>query len=191
MSTLFSTINEEQNRSVQNSTLQSGFRPELVCVTAASGTPTVSNNSYSSVSVAGSTRASVRQSGSQVDFTCVVTLDLSQADPGFAATDELRIRVTPVSSSSSNSRRGLTPASSSFPLPVFTDVQIVDSTGTFAVAGQYGARLLHDGSLALVSTDLTAAPPSVAALVENDIAGSFGGPANSTLQISVRGSYSA
>lgn len=201
------------NRSVQTSVVESGFRPEMFTVAngsyvsnASYGSGVAAANSYSSIQIArGSTAiplaggalvsscegCNIRVEGNEVDFVCNVVLNAA-TDPAFG-TEEVRIKaMTPVT----GLRRNYTSfplASTKFPSPVFEDVQIVSKlnaavapdTNAAADDLKIKARLLHDGSLALVLDNQTT--PAVRGLQHNDFNAGFG--ANAVIFVTVRGRY--
>lgn len=196
--------------SVKGSICNSGYRPQLYTV---AGGSYVSNAVYSSGATEvnnyenetlrrnsnplARTTGSIRKHGKNVDFSVEVALNCDLANPGFGATEELRIRVLPLSTGDPfRYGRGLPISDPLYGLPLFTEVEVVDADtglvpGAFgALAGQLQARLLKGGDLALVSNDLGQGgiPATVTALNAGDIAGLFGGTIN-LLRISVRGSY--
>lgn len=184
------------NRLIETPQSNTGFRTQLVTVVNGSyaaspsfGSGAAVLNNYTTQTI--DARAAVSHKGSLVNFTAGVTLDLSLADPAFPATEELRLRVkAPLASNEpGNYAIGLPASDPLSPQPIFTDVEVVDSTGTFAVAGQYSARLLTDGTLALVTVDTTAAPHATATIDTANLAGSFGAAAGNTLRINIRGAY--
>lgn len=194
---------QSTDRGVQGAILQTGFRPSLYTVVAgsyaanhvySSGAELV--DSYDAVMVASpASRASVRKHDSDVEFDLKLTLDLSAADPAFPVGDELRVRVLPLSPSEPlRYFKALHPPSHDYRLPLFTSVEIVDpATGAsiVPVAGQLQVRLLYGGHLALVVSDLTAAPPTTDALTAGDLAALFGGAPGDELELTVRGHYRA
>ena len=198
-----------RSRGVEGSVTQGGFLSSLVTVGAgayASNPPTYGSSSpillnYNSVTATASSGASVRKSGDRVDFSLSVTLNADAAAP--VANEELRIRAinkldgTTLADAPCGRRStsGLPSVAAGSTLPLFTDVDIIDTaTGlppaALGVAGQFAARLLHNGDLALVSVDLTAAPQTQTALTSAEITAAFGGP-TAELRVSVRGSYRA
>ena len=197
----YSIDTQTTDRGVQGAVQQTGFRPSLYTVVTgsyaanhvySSGAAVVSN--YDSVMVdTPASKASVRKHDTDVEFDLKITLNLAAADPGFVSTDELRVRVLPLGTSEPlNYFKALHTPAHDYRLPLFTNVQIVDpATGAsiVPVAGQLQARLLYGGHLALVVADLTAAPPTTAALTAGDIAGLFGAAAGSELELTLRGYY--
>lgn len=197
----YSIDTQTTDRGVQGAVLQTGFRPSLY--TAAAGSYAANHvyssgaavaNSYDSVMVASpASKASIRKHDTDVEFDLKVTLDLSAADPAFPVGEEVRVRVLPRGTSEPlNYFKALHTPAHDYRLPLFTNVTIVDpATGAsiVPVAGQLQARLLYGGHLALVVADLTAAPPTTAALTAGDLAALFGAPAGTELELTVRGVY--
>ena len=193
-------------RKVVNSVSNTGFRTQLFTVAAGSysssgtyGSGVALLNEYSSVSIQDKSSAVIRQQDRDTDFHLKLTLDLSQADPAFPATEELRLRtLQPLNGDPAAYAKRLPLNSRNYNLPLFLDVEFIDpSTGApfvgfpaVAGVGQLQARLLHGGELAFVVTDYSAGPPpTVTALTAGDLAALFGAGAGTELLISVRGTY--
>lgn len=200
---------------VNLSTSNSGFRPSLNAYTGgayaanalhgAAQTLFPTTGNWNTVTLRGNTsslnpsRALVRKQGKQVDFMVQLTLDATAADPGIpvrgADADELRIAVAPVAANEPGSYNLGLPVAQQFSQPLFDSVEIIDNvTGNTPAAlaatviGSLQARLLVDGTLALVRQD-TVTGLVTSPLLNSDIAGIFGGAA--TITLTVRGSYRA
>lgn len=201
-----------QDRQVMNSIVQSGFRPQLFLVAAGSyasgpsyGSGAASTGNYDSqtppVTIRNSsssilqTRAHIRQQDNNINFDITLTLDATQANPfGGQNTDEVRIRVLPLSTGEST--RYNNPLKVNDPLyglPLFLNVEIVNQAGVdqlpSAVNTVLQARLLLGGELALVQQNQTAAPPTTAALTAAQLGARLGGVGGTELRIHVRGEY--
>lgn len=140
----------------------------------------------------------IRQNGKNVEFVCSVVLDGNPlTEPSFG-NEELRIRPQQVSF--------VRPARYMIPLPlsdrnldepVFDDVEIQDKSGVqiapdaTAGAGAWilQARLLRDGTLALVKKDVSIVGTQQTALLHSDINAGFS--ADNSINITIRGSYRA
>jgi hypothetical protein len=208
------TSTETFDRQVQSQPVESGFRPQLFTVVGGSyasnavyGSGATALNNYDTVTLRGDsngqlqTKASIRQSGSLVNFEIVISLDLTQADPQFPSSEELRIRTVPLTLGEPNRYLNtLPPPDDNFNQPSFDDVEIllVDSTGATVGAVPaaltsmltLSARFLYGGELALLGTVADAPNYFTNALTANALAGNFGAVAEPTrLRISVRGSY--
>ena len=205
-----STTSEVFDRKVANTVSHSGFRTQLFTVAGGSyassatyGSNATLLNEYSAVSVQDKSKATVRQQDRDVDYHLKLTLDISQADPGFPTDEELRLRtLQPLAMGESAAYLKRLPLNArAYGLPLFLDVEIIDpATGappagfpSIAGIGQLQARFLHGSELALVVSDITAGPPpTVTPLTAGDLAPLFGAGAaapGSELLISVRGTY--
>lgn len=201
------------NHSMQKSVVERGFRPEMFTVAngsyvsnAAYGSGAAAANSYSSIQIArGSTAiplvgtalvsssegCNIRVDGNEVEFVCNVVLNAA-VDPAFG-TEEVRIKARTPTLGVTRTYTSFPLASTKFPSPVFDDVQIVSKLNAAVapdtnVAGddlRIQARLLHDGSLALVLNNQTT--PAVRGLQHDDFNAGFG--ANAVIFVTVRGKY--
>lgn len=195
------------DRQVQKSVSHRGFRPQLFTVAAGSyasnhiyGSGAALVNDYDTEQLQTLSEASIRQHDRDVDYNIKLLLDLSLADPGFAAGEEVRVRTfQPLGTTEPGSYLKKLPVKDSrYRQPLFLDVEFVNpATGApfagfpvAAGAGQLQARLLISGELAFAVTDLTAGPPpTVTPLTAADLAPLFGAAAGTQMQISIRGTY--
>ena len=200
-------------RSVSNNISHGGFRPELFTVAGGSyasnlvyGSGAAMLSSYEPQTVRSMSRSDIRQQDNDVDFSFNVTLDMSLADPGFPATEELRLRtLQPLGASTPGAYLKKLPIkNTNHRQQLFLDVEIINATPGAAGAGfpfaafpvvagvgQFQARLLTNGELALVVYDpATVAASATTPLTAGDLpAALFGAAAGTVLQISIRGSY--
>lgn len=201
--------NTSIDRAVQNNIAHSGFRPQLFTVAAGSyasnqvyGSGAALVNDYNDEIIQAESRASIRQHDSNVLYNVKVILDLSQTDPAFGSTQEVRIRTLQPLTSTEPGRylTRLPKKDVNYRQPLFLDVEIINpATGapfagfpSVAGAGQLQARLMMNGDLALIVCDLTAGPPpTVTPITAADLAPLFGAGAGTQLEIAVRGTYRA
>lgn len=138
----------------------------------------------------------IRQHGNNIDFVCSVTLNANPlTDPDF---NDEEIRIRPRQPAFDRPPRYGIP----LPLPdrnlaepVFDDVEIQNKSGVQiapdASAGPgawlLGARLLKDGTLALIKRDTSVTGTQESALLHNDINAGF--VADNVISITIRGSY--
>lgn len=193
-----------------------GYRPELYTVVAgayasnavyAMGSPLV-HSYYTNQLAPGTTTVTLgaafvtskegcewEQIGSDVTVTCNVTLGTT-ANPGFGA-EELRIKPLRRNSVEPKSYlRGLPTPFSPTEVPILTleivnksGVQIVPDAGSPAGNYKLGARVLGNGTIALIVRDFNAAPPNAwRGITHDDIAANF--VADQVISFSVHGSYS-
>lgn len=194
------------SRGVQNDISHTGFRPQLYTVVGGSyasnsvyGSGAALVHDYNTEIIQSASRSSIRQHDTQVEYDIKIILDLHQADPAFD-TEEVRIRtLQPLIAGEPGcylTRLPIKPTN--YRQPLFLDVEIVNpATGkpfagfpATAGVGQLQARLLINGDMALVTTNLAAGPPpTVTPLTGNDFDVLFGAAAGTELEISVRGSY--
>lgn len=213
------TTTEVQDRFVEGRVTDQGFRPQLFTVPggtyAGSGSfgsnvaaeePAATNieavTDRSGVSPC-TTRGDIRVHGHDVDFEVQLSLDLTQTAPVVNASDELRIRSLPLSTSENSNYLNTLPPSDKkfFRQPLFEHVEIlaVDTTGASApvhVASLPGAdqtlqaRFLYGGELALVRIDTSAGTATDVPALWSDISGLFGATSQpQCLQITIRASY--
>lgn len=199
--------NTSIDRGVQNNIAHTGFRPQLFTVASGSyasnqvyGSGAALVNDYNTEIIQDASRAAIRQHDNNVEYNVKVVLDLSLANPGFVTGEEVRIRTLQPLASTEPGRylTRLPKKDVNYRQPLFLDVEIINpATGapfagfpSVAGAGQLQARLMMNGDLALVVTDLTAGPPpTVTPITAGDLAALFGAAAGTRLQIDVRGSY--
>ena len=140
----------------------------------------------------------IRQNGTEVDFVMVVYLDARKAAPVFG-NEELRFRPQQYPRNKPPNQYVPLPLSMrNKPSPTFEDVEITDKMGVQiapdATAGVgtwvLGARLLRDGTLVLIKSDLSLTGNQETALRSSDIDSTFGTP-NDVIKITVRGNYLA
>lgn len=137
----------------------------------------------------------IRQHDNEVDFICSVVLT-GTTDPAFGS-DELRIRPrTTTLADPARYRRGMPLAQHSAQI-VFDEVEIQNKAGTQiapdATAGGgtwlLQARLLKDGTIALVKSNVGIVGTQQTALKASEINAGF--VANNVINITVRGKYLA
>ncbi len=134
----------------------------------------------------------------EINFTCSVVLNAQLPDPAFGD-EELRIKPFPrLTTEPPQFLKPLPIPLRTAPLPFFDDVEIVNKAG-IQIAPDVGsttgvyilqARLLQDGTLALVLKDITTAPPTVRGFQHDDFDSAFG-TLNEIIRIIIRGSYKA
>jgi len=196
------------DRGIKTSISQSGFRPQLFTVVGGSyvsnppvyGSGATLLNDYNDEIISTKSFAKIRKEDTNVEFNIKIVIDLSLVDPAHPATEELRIRTSqPLASGEPARYRNALPVpSSKFNLPLFNDIEFIDSTtglqlATGAIpAGKIQARMLYGGELALIVTDFSAGPPpTVTPMDAGDLAAAFGAAAGTELIISIRGTYRA
>ena len=198
------------DRKVANTVSHTGFRPQLFSVASGSyassatyGSGAALIDNYSTVTIQDKSKANIRQQDRDTDFHLKLTLDLEQADPSTPPENgpsELRLRTLQplaVGEPAAYLKR-LSINARAFNLPLFLDIEIIDPvTGAppagfpaSAGVGQFQARFLHGGELALIVTDISTGPPApVTPLTTADLTPLFGGAPGDELLISVRGTY--
>lgn len=198
-----SLVNYHPGYGVQKPAIHRGLVPNVHTVAAGSyaadlsyGSGAAQVNTYSSVVVANTSSAAIRQSDNDVTFNVQITIDTSVAAPFVAAGGELRFVPTLVAPNSSFSwARALPVSDNSFGLPLITNVEfnVVDTAaGTVApalagvVVGVLQARLLYGGELALVA--FNPATGLTTAITDTNITALFATP-TTQLVLSVSGSY--
>jgi len=192
-----------------------GFRPELYTVAAGTyasnavyGVAAAVANSYASVQLARGTTTipngsggfvnstegcEIRQHGSDVEFLCSITLN-GNTDPDFSA-EELRIKPRNLPGAPGRYKIPLPLPSRFHEDPVFENVEIQNKAGVqiapdvTAGVGTWllEARLLKDGTLALLKKDISVLGTQQTALVHNDINAGFA--ADQVINITIRGTY--
>ncbi len=204
------------HKAVSAGIVNSGFRPELYTVANGSYTSNVVYgsgaalvNTYLPLQLSrGTTTIPLsgpsfvtstegcdhRQSERDVDFVCSVVLNSNSVDPDFGQ-EELRIRPRPRRiEDPPRYIKALPIALRALPLPLFEDVEIVNKAGvqiapdSGTTTGTYiiQARLLQDGTLALVLKDLIT--QTSRGLTADDIDAGFI-PVDNIIRIIVSGHY--
>lgn len=141
---------------------------------------------------------SIRQNGYDVDFICNVVLDGNPITEPTFGNEELRIR--PRRNDFTQPPRYMKPLPLSdrkLDEPNFDNVEIVNKAGVQIAPGATAgagswllqARLLKDGTLALVKKDVSLVGTQQTALRHSDIDSGF--TANDVISITIRGSYRA
>lgn len=141
---------------------------------------------------------SIRQNGRDVDFVCSVVLDGNPSTEPAYGNEELRIRPQRFDfTQPARYMRPLPLSDRNLDEPNFDSVEILNKSGVqiapdaTAGAGAWllEARLLKDGTLALVKKDISLIGTQQTALRHSDIDAGF--TSNDVISITIRGSYRA
>lgn len=195
---------QSQDRSVEDTSINSTFRPDLFVVPGGSYASNVVygsgvealSPSYNGVTVRlstnslGQTEGYIRQNDKISNFELQVVLDTSLPDPWPQSTNELRIRTLPPLSNEPASRYNkiLIPEDG---LPLIQNVEILDQNGRNLLPQANSilqARYLFGSELALIRKNLLV-PNTVVPVLTSDLSPFFGSETVTSVRIIIRASY--
>ena len=133
--------------------------------------------------------ARITSTGNAIEVDLIVTLDLSQADPAFTGTDELRMRLSPSTSTQ------LPPPDQRRATPLIQlesrDESDAAVLGAAVTDRQFG-MVLRNGVIAIIRRSMAVAPPTDAALTVAQLdtdTGGWGQAAGNIVKLEVKGVY--